>query len=429
MKLFALAILAVLPSGAYSNAEGSNATVIPSAITIGAPLNDQCSNAISLNPLSDRIMGDSTNTTYDPSNYFNICRNSIYDQGLWYSIENMSNDTLSVSVSLYSEFDILISVYQGDDCQNLKCVAGFQYEKLKNIVFLASPATKYFFFVYGNINFYFGKFKLTVDGTPSFLSLIDSQTDTIIEPLGASMDYRTLPTPRLNIQANFGSDITVRSVRMTFNNPKRNFCEKKAPYSVFGDFKGDFFNATIPMGKHLVTATPYAQSGCQGPAGISLAKNFTIGPGCLYYFYAYDTSNIWYQDETTCDLGYGNSGSNVNVSALPCNVNIEYQPYCGFRIQSVRMTLRNAVTNKVVHDVTDRESPFFLFDTQTVIVTEDGIVFAASNSSIAPGSYILTPFIDGIRHPDLKLFIGNETACNACGTESCECPGISVTNG
>jgi hypothetical protein len=255
--------------------------------------------------------------------------------------------------------------------------------------------------------------------------LIDAQTDTAIALLGTTpIDYGEFPVSKLNILATFGSDITVRSVRMTFNNPNRNFCEKYAPHAVFRDSKGDFFNATIQMGTHLATATPYAQAGCQGPAGISLVQNFTVGPGCGCTFRAYDTSSIWSRYSYACRLWYIYFTS-VEVSALPCNVNIEYEPDCGFDVQVVRMTLRNAVTNEVVHDVIDSEKPFFLFDTQSVYSISRYPSFAASNISIAPGSYILTPFINGIQHPRLKLFIGNKTACNACGTESCGCPGLT----
>jgi hypothetical protein len=412
----------------------------PLALTIGAPIstppNAECDGAISLNPISDKIAGDTVNATYKSiRTCIDRSQESSKDFGLWYEMENMSNDTLSVSVSVCGEgekADHGISVYQGDNCRNLKCIARFDpglgCGDSAKLFFFVSPATKYYFYIAARTRSINSKFTLTVDGSPSFLTLINAQTDTAIALLGTTpINYRKFPTSKLNILATFGSDITVSSVRMTFNNPNRNFCEKYAPYAVFGDSKGDFFNATIPLGTHLATATPYAQAGCQGPAGISVAKNFTVGPGCAYSFYGHNTGSVWYAGQ--CSLGFGDSRAftSVKIPALPCNVNIEYRPSCGFDVQVVRMTLRNAVTNAVVHDVIDREKPFFLFDTQTANYTSEFptfTAFAASNSSIAPGSYILTPFIDGIQHPDLKLFVGNKTACNACVPYYCWCRDI-----
>jgi hypothetical protein len=282
-----------------------------------------------------------------------------------------------------------------------------------------------------------GKFTLTINGSPSYLSLINSQTDTFIEPLGATIDYGEFPTSKLNIQATFDPDIPVSSVRMTFDNPNRTFCENKAPYAMFGDSKGDFYNATIPLGSHLATATPFGLPGCRGPPGIPIATNFDVEVGCDFFLYAHDTGAYGWNDipdDSGCPLG-GSQGyyrfnvffgdvPSFNVSALPCNVNIEYRPSCGFDVRVVRMTLHNAVTKEVVHERTDREFPYFLFGTRTVSSTPYGPLYAASNNSIAPGSYTLTIVVNGIQQPTFNLFVGDQVKCTDCsqGLGRCYCP-------
>jgi hypothetical protein len=132
----------------------------PLALTIGAPIatppNDACDDAISLNPLSDKIMGNTVNATRD---FRRTCVDpeSFSSFGVWYKMENMSNNTLSVSVSVCGEEETIdheISVYQGDNCRNLKCIAGIDGRKygvgcgdFAKLFFFASPATKYYIHV------------------------------------------------------------------------------------------------------------------------------------------------------------------------------------------------------------------------------------------------------------------------------------------
>jgi hypothetical protein len=397
----------------------------PFVLVVYTSPNDSCTTAVSLNPLTHEVMGDTT-FAIATSDSFKRCAgpyDRTTDSGLWYKIENTSNNTLSIFTSLCkngTSSDHEINVYQGNDCENLQCV-GTYYEtgecgESTKSVFLASAATTYFIFVAPyRLSISSGKFTLTIEGSPSFLSLIDSQTDTFIEPLGATIDYRSLSTSNLNIQATFNPDIPVSSVRMTLDNPKRTFCENKAPYSVFGDSKGDFYNATIQLGSRLATATPYGQPGCRGPPGITVATNFTV-TFCDFDFNAYDTSREWTTDFNTlfCELGtsFPTTLLSANVSAVPCKINIRFRPRCGFDVRSVRMTLRNAVTNKVVHEsTTNGTGPFFLFGARISKVKQFETYYRASNRSIAPGSYTLTAAVNGIRHPAIDLYIDNKVPC------------------
>jgi hypothetical protein len=93
------------------------------------------------------------------------------------------------------------------------------------------------------------------------------------------------------------------------------------------------------------------------------------------------------------------------------------------------MTLRNAVTKKVVHDsTTNGTGPFFLFGTRIVQPNPRGTTYAASNNSIVPGSYTLTAIVNGIQHPSTNLLIDNKVPCTECTSDWCmQCPDEILT--
>jgi hypothetical protein len=148
--------------------------------------------------------------------------------------------------------------------------------------FFAKADTAYWFVVYGQT---LGRFALTVKRDPrSHFAVIDSIKDKPIDELRDKIEYYHnssfyVFTPRLNIQATFAPEIPTKSVLVTFDNPNVSSCEWRAPYTVFGDYNGDFYNATIPLGTHVVTATPYAQANCMGPPGETLTNTFSV-TGC-----------------------------------------------------------------------------------------------------------------------------------------------------
>jgi hypothetical protein len=421
----------------------SSFNYVPFVLRVEPLPNDECINAISLNPRTAEVTGDTTYASYDTRALYSA-RCLIPDaatigynpQGIWYKIKNVLNTTLSILASVCKSGTFCVhqvSVYQGNNCKKIKCV-GRKYGNndagtTSKSVFLALPATTSYIYVsqpYQSISP--GKFTLTIDGSPSFLSLINPQTDTFIAPVGDDLDfeYFTFPTSKLNIQATFDPDIPVSSVRLTFDNPTRNFCDNKAPYSMFGDNKGDFYNATIPVGSHLATATPYGLPGCRGPPGNPVAKKFTVN-SCDFVFTAYDTGREWeatYFGRCTLGSSYGYIRQNLlsfNTSAFPCKVNVQARIQCGFDIQFVRMTLRDAVTKKVVHEsTTNGTGPFFLFGTQ-IVRSNPIATYAPSNYSIAPGSYTLTADVDGIQLPSTNLFISSKVRCTDCATRRCGC--------
>jgi hypothetical protein len=221
--------------------------------------------------------------------------------------------------------------------------------------------------------------------------LINSETDKPIEDLGSTVDYKLINTSKLNLEAKFQSHSSksshsVKSVRVTFDNPKRSFCDEKEPYSVFGDTDGDFYDATIPLGTHTVTATPYKESGCQKPAGTKLSKTFKV-KGCGLSF------NI-YNAKTNSLSGELEDGDEVT---LPCKVNMEAVVQCGFNVEEVRLELRNKDTGDAVKR-TEYEEPYYLF---------------GNHGSIAKGSYRMTVWIDGIKHPSLDFKVTSVAKCRS----------------
>ena len=106
--------------------------------------------------------------------------------------------------------------------------------------------------------------------------LIDPKSDQSLGELGTVVNYTSLKTKSnlLNIEAKFIKPY--KSVRVTFDNPKRSFCEKAAPFSVFGDERGNFHGEAIPLGSHVVTAIPYVENNCNGSPGNKLSQKFVV---------------------------------------------------------------------------------------------------------------------------------------------------------
>ncbi len=75
-------------------------------------------------------------------------------------------------------------------------------------------------------------------------------SDVSYEDLYPSLSYSSI---NLNIRASFESEI--KSARIGFDNPRRNFCERVAPFAVFGDTKGSYKDVAIPLGQHTVTGS------------------------------------------------------------------------------------------------------------------------------------------------------------------------------
>ena len=112
-------------------------------------------------------------------------------------------------------------------------------------------------------------------GVTSF-TLINANTDQPISgynPIsnGAVINLATLPTTNLNIRANVGTDVTVKSVQMSLDGSSggsdANRTENAAPYAMFGDDSGDYrvWSPAPKAGyKYSLTASAYTGSKATG---------------------------------------------------------------------------------------------------------------------------------------------------------------------
>ncbi len=85
---------------------------------------------------------------------------------------------------------------------------------------------------------------------------------------GAVIDLSTLPTSKLNLQANLNS-VIVGSVKMTLDGAT--VTENIAPYAFYGDGSGN-----LSIGSHSISATPYTLGQGNGEKGIALTVNFSV---------------------------------------------------------------------------------------------------------------------------------------------------------
>lgn len=208
--------------------------------------------------------------------------------------------------------------------------------------------------------------------------LINPSTDVPIGSLPSTIDYSKLSTSTLNIMATFTE--VYKSAMVTFDNPRRNLCEKIAPFSVFGDNQGNFAKAVIPVGRHRVEAVPYINENCTGIAGKSLSKNIVV-KGCKLEFVARDVS-------TKAEIF---RLSPTSVAKTPGKaINIEAVISCGFRIQDVQFVLRDNTRKQVIRRQTEVSAPYYVFSNRGTNI-RPGRTFAA-------GSYSLSTLINDINH-------------------------------
>lgn len=271
-----------------------------------------------------------------------------------------------------------IMAYTGNHCDNLKPINHNLYlggECMGVTYFLSSGDSNWILI---SRPIHRGPFNVTIKRTlPNILALVDSRTDVVFEELQDIVAYSIIPTSRLNVQASFSPAVKAKSVRVTFDNPNRSFCERLSPYSVFGDVNGNFKNVIIPLGNHVVSATSFARDFCTGPAGLNMTKSFTVY-GCRFVFEFY-TKDFYTSVETDGKV----------LPPLPCRLNIQAYVYCGFEIHLVRLELRNNITNRLITARNERVFPYDLYN--------------GLGGHLAIGTYNLAVTIDGIKHPKVSF--------------------------
>jgi hypothetical protein len=377
-----------------------------------APPNDNCIDAIEIDPTSGTIIkGDTTEATQDPEWFgfpFGYCGTTIDAPGIWYKFQNKFTAKTAVTVSTCrngTNFDSKVSVFKGaDDCGGdygaFACIGGQddvgteECGVTEKYTFLVAEPMWYYIFVHGCNSCEFGatgKFEMEVTTNSSFFNVIDPESDRFAFVLGDYFGYVDIPSSssKLNFQAVFSPDQPVKSVKVSFDD-QPSHCETSAPYAIFKETKGDFHGETIQKGLHTVAATPYAQRNCRGSAGTPLVKEFVVD-GCSWVHTIYDVkldTTIFYI------LGI------YETPSIPCNFSMEVVAQCGFEIESIRMVLRDK-NGRVVHEQTEYKSPYFLFGNHRAKV------YAGTISS---GNYTFTPFINGIEHDTVDFNVGN-AAC------------------
>jgi hypothetical protein len=384
--------------GAFAEVDAGGQLILTVRPTPPPPSNDKCINAITVDPSSGAIItGDTSNAFLD--NVRETTCGAVTDvasgSGVWYTFTSGPGNTPSILASTCNEgttYDTQLSVFKGNNCDALECFgtaddSNDQCSLTSKLAFPTAELTTYWILVHG-FGSSSGNFTLTIDSIPNFLTLVDAKTNSVIELLGDVIDYHRVQSSssKLNIQATFSQDDPVESVRVTFDNPKRSFCEENAPYSIFGDSNGNYYDATIPLGTHLVTATPYAQAGCKGSAGIALSQTVEA-IGCYIAYNVYNASD---------DSYYSYLEDTYELSGLPCEVNIEATVTCSFGVGVTRLELRNTATNQLVTARNERKAPYFLFGDSNADILP---------GSIPPGSYSIMAIVDGIQHPSVNFAV------------------------
>ena len=365
------------------------------------PKNDDCINAIVINPVKgDIIRGDTFSATSDDIEFDDTSSCFAFDSpGVWYKFTVPKPMLINVStLNEGTSYDSTLAILSGDQCGELQCVvfnddaAAQGCGVSSKVSFVATESTTYYIFVQG-WDKHRGSFEMTVDARMNFFALIDSKTNQYIQPIENNdyFDYDTLPSSMLNIQTNFENK--VKSVMVTFDNPPRSVCERKAPFVVFGNHKNDYFGVTIPVGQHTVTATPYHKANCKGRAGTKISKSFNMEE-CTHDYQYYDFTST------------GNStkpSKFYSDEVIPaCNINIEVLPKCGFEIGFVEFKIRSTTTSKIVQTKREREAPYLVFGNRGDVIHQ---------GSLKPNNYTIELNIDGIQHSSISFAAVDNGSC------------------
>ena len=115
-------------------------------------------------------------------------------------------------------------------------------------------------------------------GAVSSFTLVNATTDTDLFPItsGMALNLSVLPS-RLSIRAN--ANATVGSIELSLTGTQTHFeSQNVAPYSLFGDFQGDYFpwTPTPIAGTYTLTATPFENANGGGQVGAALTITFTL---------------------------------------------------------------------------------------------------------------------------------------------------------
>lgn len=180
--------------------------------------------------------------------------------------------------------------------------------------------------------------------------LVDADSDTDIAGLtdGAVINLADVGSS-ITIRANAGADTS--SVRFGLDGNQRFRLENVAPFALFGDTDGDYFDSWEPtLGTHTISATPYTEQGASGSAGESRTITVTIIDDATVPTTAAPTTTapttvpssdisgfVLVDSNTDQDLGALVDGSVIDLSAVGSSLNVRADAAAS--VESVRFDL------------------------------------------------------------------------------------------
>ena len=369
------------------------------------PSNSLCTNATIIDPIgaTSLVMDDNKFAVYGTSPTFpktSPCFTSIYSKLYWYKITNTLSTQISIDIHVEltkDSYGVSFAILQGGSCGSLQCVQGMFEEYTGSNDFIAKPHQSYIIFVQPYSK---GLSNITFFGRTQFFSIVHPKTGTAIQLL-SDIDYYAFSASKVNIQALFPliPEQPIRSVRMTYDNPRRIVCDQRIPYSVFGDIRGEYNNATLQLGQHKVTATPFALPNCTGEPGMPMSQEFRV-TGCATEFVINRYTLVPSTSEIASVRGFYRPTKLPLLMSLPCKVNVAMTIQCGFPLRTTNFELRNATTGELI--LTDKEK---LLGLAYGVTTYN----LRKHAHFAKGSYSIRAIINGVTHPSINFTVVNST--------------------
>ena len=181
----------------------------------------------------------------------------------------------------------------------------------------------------------------------SVFTLVNSQRNVEIAaydpiPNGAELVIEELPR-FVNVVAHFDGD--VEKVEFELNGQLVQ-TELVAPYTLFGDRRGNYVNGMLPIGDHVLVATPYYD----GVAGESESVSFSVVSTDPLKV----TSLVVVDASSGAELFELTNGASIDAESLPDAVNVVAKT--GFDVKSVLFDLNDGVYTRLENVV-----PYALF--------------------------------------------------------------------
>jgi len=160
----------------------------------GAPGNDLCDDATDIpGPYPQSVNGDTSSATVDAPP---ICQgNTPTAPGVWYTVTGTGNTMTATTCNAVTQYDTRISVFCGEDCDNLVCVghnddggvgcelpSGAPFES--RVIWCSTLGQTYWVLVHGFVAGSFGVFQLDIldDGAPCSPAALCAPCNVVCDP-------------------------------------------------------------------------------------------------------------------------------------------------------------------------------------------------------------------------------------------------------